>query len=323
MINHFLQINITPEDTVVVNKIQENARETIEHIATTPLNELLPELIKEIINFGIKVLVALIIYAVGAWLIKKIRNMVHRIFERKKTDKAISSFIESLTSISLTIILVIITVGALGVNTTSLAALLAAGGMAIGMALSGTVQNFAGGIMILVFKPFKAGDFIETENGYSGTVTDVNIFSTKLTTVDNKLIIIPNGSLSNGTINNYSGNKMRRVEWKIGVEYGTDSVKVKKALKDIVDTEKKVLYVQTGAPADPLIALNALQDSAVEYVVRVWVKTEDYWDVFYRLNERIYTLLPTNGIGFPFPQMDIHMFKGDSSDTDTGTAAKE
>lgn len=323
MINHFLQISITPEDTVVVNKIQENARETIEHIATTPLNELLPELIKEIINFGIKVLVALIIYAVGAWLIKKIRNMVHRIFERKKTDKAISSFIESLTSISLTIILIIITVGALGVNTTSLAALLAAGGMAIGMALSGTVQNFAGGIMILAFKPFKAGDFIETENGYSGTVTEVNIFSTKLTTVDNKLIIIPNGSLSNGTINNYSGNKMRRVEWKIGVEYGTDSVKVKKALKDIVDTEKKVLYVQTGAPADPLIALNALQDSAVEYVVRVWVKTEDYWDVFYRLNERIYTLLPQNGIGFPFPQMDIHMFKGDSSDTDTGTAAKE
>ena len=206
MIKLPLQITVSPEDTVAVSRIEQTARETIEHIATTPLEELIPELMREAINFGIKVLVALLIYFIGAWLIKKIRNMLHRIFEKRKTEKAISSFVESLTSISLTVILIIITVGALGVNTTSLAALLAAGGMAIGMALSGTVQNFAGGIMILVFKPFKAGDFIETENGYSGTVSDVNIFSTKLTTTDNRLIIIPNGSLSNGTINNYSQN---------------------------------------------------------------------------------------------------------------------
>ena len=229
-----------------------------------------------------------------------------------KTEKAISSFVESLTSISLTIILIIITVGALGVNTTSLAALLAAGGMAIGMALSGTVQNFAGGIMILVFKPFKAGDFIETENGYSGTVSDVNIFSTKLTTTDNRLIIIPNGSLSNGTINNYSQNKMRRVEWLVGVEYGTAAKDVKAELQEIVDSEKRVLFISTGAPADPLIAVNALKDSAVEYVVRVWVRSEDYWDVYYTLNEKIYTLLPQNGIGFPFPQMDVHITRQDS-----------
>ena len=209
MIKLPLQITVSPEDTVAVSRIEQTARETIEHIATTPLEELIPELMREAINFGIKVLVALLIYFIGAWLIKKIRNMLHRIFEKRKTEKAISSFVESLTSISLTVILIIITVGALGVNTTSLAALLAAGGMAIGMALSGTVQNFAGGIMILVFKPFKAGDFIETENGYSGTVSDVNIFSTKLTTTDNRLIIIPNGSLSNGTINNYSQNMSR------------------------------------------------------------------------------------------------------------------
>ena len=215
MIKLPVQITVSPEDTVAVSRIEQTARETIEHIATTPLEELIPELMREAINFGITVLVALLIYFIGAWLIKKIRNMLHRIFEKRKTEKAISSFVESLTSISLTVILIIITVGALGVNTTSLAALLAAGGMAIGMALSGTVQNFAGGIMILVFKPFKAGDFIETENGYSGTVSDVNIFSTKLTTTDNRLIIIPNGSLSNGTINNYSQNKMRRVEWLV------------------------------------------------------------------------------------------------------------
>ena len=309
MLNRLLQVSITPEDTAAVSKFEANEREAIEHIATTPVDELLPELINNAIHFGIKVLIALLIYLAGAWLIKKIRGMLHRIFERRRTEKAIASFVESLTSISLTIILVIITVGTLGINTTSLAALLAAGGMAIGMALSGTVQNFAGGIMILMFKPFKAGDFIETENGYSGTVSEVNIFSTKLTTTDNRVIIIPNSTLSNGTVNNYSRNTMRRVEWLVGVEYGTDAGTVKKILEDIVKEEKRVLHVSTGAPADPLIALNALQDSAVQYVVRVWVKTSDYWDVFYRINEQIYTVLPQKGIGFPFPQMDVHITK--------------
>ncbi len=306
-----LQVSVTPEDTAAINHFESSAREAIEHIATTPLDELLPEFVESVIRFGIKVLIALLIYFIGAWLIRKIRGMLRRIFERRKTEKAIASFVESLTSIALTVILAIITIGTLGVNTTSLAALLAAGGMAIGMALSGTVQNFAGGIMILVFKPFKAGDFIETENGYSGTVSDVNIFSTKLTTTDNKIIVIPNATLSNGTINNFSENTMRRVEWLVGVEYGSDAEEVKAALGGIVSSEKRVLYVESGAPADPLIAVNALQDSAVQYVVRVWVKSSDYWDVFYCLNERIYTELPQKGIGFPFPQMDVHITKQD------------
>ena len=306
-----LQVSVTPEDTAAINHFESSAREAIEHIATTPLEELLPEFVESVIRFGIKVLIALLIYFIGAWLIRKIRGMLRRIFERRKTEKAIASFVESLTSIALTVILAIITIGTLGVNTTSLAALLAAGGMAIGMALSGTVQNFAGGIMILVFKPFKAGDFIETENGYSGTVSDVNIFSTKLTTTDNKIIVIPNATLSNGTINNFSENTMRRVEWLVGVEYGSDAEEVKAALGGIVSSEKRVLYAESGAPADPLIAINALQDSAVQYVVRVWVKSSDYWDVFYCLNERIYTELPQKGIGFPFPQMDVHITKQD------------
>ena len=306
MLFNLLQSTV-PADTAELNKIESAARETIEHIATTPIDELLPELMKEVINFGIKVLISLLIYFIGAWLIKKIRKMLHRLFEKRNTEKAIASFVESLTSIALMVILVIITVGTLGINTTSLAALLAAGGMAIGMALSGTVQNFAGGLMILVFKPFNAGDFIETENGYSGTVTDVNIFSTKLTTTDNRMIIIPNGTLSNGTVNNYSMNTMRRIEWLVGVEYGTSAEDVKAALKAIVDAEKRILYKETGAPENPLIAVNALKDSAVEYVVRVWVKKEDYWPVFYMLNENIYTILPQKGINFPFPQMDIHL----------------
>lgn len=309
MTHRLLQLSVTPQDTAAVSELESAARETLQHITTTPIEQLIPEFIDSIIKFGIKVLIALLIYVVGAWLIRKIRGLLRKIFEKRQTDKAIASFVESFTSISLTIILVIITVGTLGVNTTSLAALLAAGGMAIGMALSGTVQNFAGGIMILVFKPFKAGDFIETENGYSGTVSEVNIFSTKLTTTDNRLIIIPNGSLSNGTVNNYSGNRMRRIEWLVGVEYGTDSEQVKNALKEIVSGESRTLYTATGAPADPLIEVNALLDSAVQYVVRIWVKSEDYWPVYYKLNEQIYTILPQKGIDFPFPQLDVRMVK--------------
>ena len=309
MTHRLLQLSVTPQDTAAVSELESAARETLQHITTTPIEQLIPEFIDSIIKFGIKVLIALLIYVVGAWLIRKIRGLLRKIFERRQTDKAIASFVESFTSISLTIILVIITVGTLGVNTTSLAALLAAGGIAIGMALSGTVQNFAGGIMILVFKPFKAGDFIETENGYSGTVSEVNIFSTKLTTTDNRLIIIPNGSLSNGTVNNYSGNRMRRIEWLVGVEYGTDSEQVKNALKEIVAGESRTLYTATGAPADPLSEVNALLDSAVQYVVRIWVKSEDYWPVYYRLNEQIYTILPQKGIDFPFPQLDVRMVK--------------
>ena len=303
----FLPYQLPAVDTAKVSQFENTAKETLEKLAATPVEELIPQIFEDIIRFGLKVLLALLIYFVGAWLIKKIRQMLRTIFAKRKTEKAIASFVESLTSIALMVILIIITVGTLGVNTTSLAALLAAGGMAIGMALSGTVQNFAGGIMLLVFKPFKAGDFIETENGYSGTVTDVNIVSTKLTTTDNRIIVIPNGSLSNGTINNFSMNTMRRVEWLVGVEYGTEAEHVKSVLKSIVDSEKRILYTATGAPAEPLIAVNALKDSAVEYLVRVWVKKEDYWDVFYDLNEVIYTTLPKNGIGFPFPQMDVHM----------------
>lgn len=307
MLFNLLQADITAVADSIDVSLEHHAEKIIEKITTTPADQLLQDMVHDIITFAFKVLIALLIYFVGAWVIKKIKGMLGKIFVRKNTDKAIASFVQSLTSITLTVLLIIVTVGTLGVNTTSLAALLAAGGMAIGMALSGTVQNFAGGIMLLVFKPFKAGDFIETENGYSGTVTDVNIVSTKLTTTDNKIIIIPNGSLSNGTINNYSMNTMRRIEWLVGVEYGTAAPDVKSALKSIVDAESRVLYTASGAPADPLIAVNALKDSAVEYVVRVWVKKEDYWDVYYALNEKIYTQLPEKGIGFPFPQMDVHI----------------
>lgn len=307
MIMNFLQTAV-PEinDTLDLQKATEHL---VEKIATTPADQLLSEFMDKAIAFGLKVLAALAIYLIGAWIIKKIKNIVHNIFIKRNTEHSIASFVESLVSITLTVFLVIFTISALGVNTTSLAALLAAGGMAIGMALSGTVQNFAGGIMLLVFKPFKAGDFIEAQ-GYSGTVTDVTIVSTKITTTDNRNIIIPNGALSNGTINNYSQNVFRRLEWLVDVEYGAPSDKVKSLLKKIVDEEKRIVYAPT-APANPTIALNALRDSSVQFVVRAWVKKEEYWDVLYDVNEKIYNEIPENGIQFPYPQLDVHIAGND------------
>ncbi len=306
MLTGFLQAAAAETAADTLN-LQKATAEFVEKIASTPADQLFSEFLDKAIAFGLKVLAALVIYLVGAWLIRKIKKIIHNIFVRRKTEHSIASFVESLASITLTVFLVIFTISALGINTTSIAALLAAGGMAIGMALSGTVQNFAGGIMLLVFKPFKAGDFIEAQ-GYSGTVTDVSIVSTKITTTDNRIIIIPNGSLSNGTINNYSQNMYRRAEWLVDVEYGASSEKMKAILKSILDNDKRIVYAP-AAPANPTIALNALRDSSVQFVMRAWVKSEDYWSVLYDINEVIYNKVPENGIQFPFPQLDVHIDK--------------
>lgn len=305
---YFLQV---PELPVHLDSldIKADTQKLIEHVTTTPAEELLKELLSDIIQFGLKVLAALLIYCVGAWIIKKIKKILSNIFAKRHTEKAIASFTMSLVSITLTILLIILTVGTLGVNTTSLAALLAAGGMAIGMALSGTVQNFAGGIMLLVFKPFKAGDFIEAQ-GFSGTVSEVNIVSTKLRTTDNRTIVLPNGALSGGTINNISQNPTRRVEWKVTVEYGSDVQTARKLVLGMLASDKRVL-TGSDAPAEPNVSLSALLDSSIELQIRCWVKTEDYWDVLYAINEQIYNELPQNGISFPFPQLDVHIRRGE------------
>lgn len=289
-----------PADTL--NKVQAEFAAVAEKIATTPADELLGELLNKAIDFGLKVMAAFLIYLVGAWFIRKIKGILKRIFERKGTDSAVSSFVQSITSITLTVMLVITTVGILGIDTTSLAALLAGGGMAIGLALNGTVQNFAGGIMLLIFKPFKAGDFIEAQ-GYSGTVSELSITSTKLVTTDNRVIIIPNGILSNNIINNYSDQKFRRVDLTVDVEYGSSAEQVKKLLGSMIENDSRIL----NTPAAPFIALSALKESSVQFTLRLWVNSSDYWNVYYELTERIYKELPENGIQFPFPQLDINI----------------
>ena len=280
-------------------------RQFTEMLAADP-GTALQSLGRQAVQFGLKVLAALVIYIVGAWIIKRIKRSLQRMFARKQTDRAMASFISSLVSIVLTIILIVITVGTLGVNTSSLAALLAAGGMAIGLALSGTLQNFAGGLMIMAFKPFKAGDYIEAQ-GYAGTVTEVTIVGTHLTTLDNRKVILPNGALSGGNIVNYSCFPLRRIDVTVSVEYGTPAEACKQRLTEIVKEDPRFLDATTPGAADPVIAIQKLDSSSVNFLIRAWVNTPDYWGALFDLNERVYTELPQAGIHFPFPQMDVHI----------------
>lgn len=256
------------------------------------------------ILFGLKVLAALLIYLIGALLIKWIRAILNRSFERKGTEKTVASFVTSLVGVSMTVLLIVITVGTLGVNTSSLAALIAAGGMAIGMALSGTLQNFAGGVMILAFKPFKVGDFI-TAQGVSGTVTDVTIVNTLIKTVDGRVAVIPNGILSNGTIDNYSANSIRRVEWIVNIEYGSNSDKCMEVIEGILRSDMRILDRTTPGAADPVVMLASMEDSCIVFKARAWTGTADYWNVFFDVNKNLYDRLPAAGFPFAYPHMDI------------------
>ena len=206
----------------------------------------------------------------------------------------------SLVNVVLTILLIISVVGALGVQTTSFAALLASAGVAIGMALSGNLANFAGGLIVLLFKPYKVGDYIEAQ-GVGGSVKEIQIFHTILNTPDNKLVYVPNGALSSGAVINYSYLPTRRVDWTFSVDYGADFEKVKAVITSVLSQDTRIL-----ADPAPYIALQALAASSVNVVVRVWVKSADYWDVFFDINRDVYATFNAQGISFPFPQLTVH-----------------
>lgn len=302
---------VTPEAEKIAqhfssDSLQTKGAQIVEILRNTPPKELIEEMVTSCIKFGVKLLFALILYVIGAWLIRKTKNIIARAFTRRGADATLTSFMQSLVTAILWILLIMFMIGTLGINTTSLAALLAAGGMAIGMAMSGTVQNFAGGLMLLAFKPFKAGDYIEAQ-GFAGIVKSINIVSTKLVTLDNREVILPNGALSNGTINNYSANPLRRIDLTVNVSYGSDAETVKTELMRIVSENEKVLDAETPGAQDPTVVLSDLKESSVEFLVRVWVRSSDIREVRYALTESIYKGLPAHGVSFPFPQLDIHL----------------
>ena len=332
----FLQVAAPTAEQIQQKRdsVRAGARMMIEHAKENP-HDFWQTVGETLLQFGLKVLAALLLYIIGIWLIGFLKKAMKRMFERRKTEPTLASFITSFTSISLTVLLVVVSVGTLGVNTTSLAALLAAGGMAIGMALSGTVQNFAGGLMLLAFKPFKAGDFIEAQ-GHSGKVIEVNITATKILTPDNRVVILPNGALSNGTINNINGRPLRRVEWLVSVSYGVDAKACKEAILNIVNSEPRVLQADTDMNAlykelnisafqlatvnyrmdaipAPFVALKSLNENDITFVVRVWVRSSDYWGVFFDMQERFYTELPPQGFTFAYPHVDVTMLPSGES----------
>ena len=275
-------------------------KEVIEAAKSGEIDQLIQQAITMGMEAGKSILLAVVVAVVGRYIVKFINKLVAGMLERRNVEPTIQTFLKSFVNILLVTLLIITVISTLGVNTTSLAALLASAGLAVGMALSGNMQNLAGGLILLFFKPYKVGDFIEAQ-GVSGTVKAIQIFHTVLTTPDNKELFVPNGPLSSGNVVNYSKNGTRRVDFTVSVEYGTDVEKVKQVTLELLKGDSRIMQ----DPA-PFIAVKELADSSVDFTLRVWVDVAEYWNVFFDTNERIYAEFNKQGIGFPFPQIQIH-----------------
>ncbi len=344
---------------------QVSVKEGIEQFKNLSFNDLVSDISQRLVDFAIDLAIAIAVFYIGKFAIKRIYRIIAAILLKRKVDSSLCTFILSFVNIVLYFILIVTVIGILGIETSSFLALFASAGVAIGMALSGTLQNFAGGVLILLLKPYKVGDYIEAQ-GYAGTVREILIFHTIITTFDNKAISIPNGGLSTSSINNWSREEYRRVAWEVSISYG-DSVDVaRKAILSLFENDSRILKptqdesepedptmprtlmalenmdephrpgffrrifgnrakvkealqrweeshnnqlltLKPNVVRDPYVTVEALGASSVDLKARAWVKTADYWSVFYDYNELIYSTLPNHGINFPFPQMDIHL----------------
>lgn len=358
----------TLELPVKTDSIVSSASKELSTLKSMSLDDLLNKLTYDIVQFTIHLGIAILVFYIGKFIIKKVYAVTDKIMTRQQVDRSLTTFILSLVRIVLYFILIVTIISILGIETSSFIAIFASAGVAIGMALSGTLQNFAGGVLILLLKPYKIGDYIEAQ-GFQGTVTEIQIFNTIISTPDNKSIIIPNGGLSTGSINNWSREDFRRIDWTVGISYGNSVEDARKKVlamfandRDIVKTtfadyrieraeeeakqiteeeakEEKIeaerrkslwyrlfhrhhrrLREQLDEPmlptpiADrenldrsPSILLSELGDSAVVLTIRAWAKSKNYWDIYFKYNERFYNELPTCGIEFPFPQLDVHL----------------
>ena len=282
-------------------------QEKIEAIGSTLKNMSFSDILSMLIDWGIeiaaKIAIALVIYFIGRWLIGRLVKLVNKVCEKRDVEISLQQFFKNMIKVVLYICLALTIIGILGINTTSLVAMFASASLAIGMALSGTMQNFAGGVMILLLRPYRVGDYVEAQ-GQAGTIKEISLFNTIITTVDNKTIYVPNSSISTGIINNYSQAATRRVDWNITISYGDDVEVARRVLIEMISSDKRVMQ----DPA-PVVYLTSLGDSAVNISARAWVNNADYWGVFFDINERIYNELPKHGLNFPFPQISVHMEK--------------
>lgn len=302
MWNFFLQVLPADGPLLVPDSVQKaNLAQTIDKVVNMDYREFFTGILNDAVWILLKLLLAVAIYMIGRWIVRRIVQLLDVAFERRKVDISLRMFVRNAVKVVFMLLLILIVVQTLGVNVTSVIALFSAATLAIGMALSGTAQNFAGGVMILVMKPYRVGDFISAQ-GQSGTVREIKLFSTVITTGDNQTIYIPNNAIATAIIDNYSTADLRRVDWTIGISYGDDVDAARKALLEILASDTRIL----AQPA-PVVWVAELADSAVNLTVRAWTRNADYWDVFFQNNERFYKRLPEHGINFPFPQVDLHL----------------
>ena len=282
---------------------QEKTAVVAEQVKNMTFSDILSMLAEWGIEIAAKVAIALAIYFVGRWLIGRLVKIVNKVCEKRGVEISLQQFFKNMIKVVLYICLALTVIGILGIDTTSLIAMFASASLAIGMALSGTMQNFAGGVMILLLRPYRIGDYVEAQ-GQAGTIKEISLFNTVITTVDNKTIYVPNSSISTGIINNYSQAATRRVDWNITISYGDDVEVARRVLIEMMNSDKRVKQ----DPA-PVVYLTSLGNSAVNISARAWVANADYWGVYFDLNERIYNELPKHGLHFPFPQLSVHVEK--------------
>ena len=290
------------QELIVPDSVQKaQLKEVVEKISKLDYQELLTNIVQEAGWVAIKILIALVIYFVGKQLIKWVIRLLDKAFARHHIERSLQVFLRSMVKALLMIVLVLAIVQTLGVNTSSFLAIFASAGLAIGMALSGTLQNFAGGVILLILRPYKVGDYIEAQ-GQSGTVESIGLFSTCLKTPDNQTIYVPNNTISSSIIDNYSQSETRRVDWTLSISYGDDVDVARKAILEMLASDERILT----DPAAVVWVAN-LGESSVDLTIRAWVKNADYWGVKFTMNERMYKELPAKGINFPFPQLDVNV----------------
>lgn len=285
----------------------ESVADNIEQLSkdVSKLSQIGSDLIDKAVAFGIDIIIAVIIFVVGKFIIKFILKFVDRIFAKSSADEGVAKFIHSVLKVALYSILAITICGQVGIETTSFAAIVASGGLAIGLAFEGSLSNFAGGVMILIMKPFTVGDYIES-NGVEGTVYKIDIFYTSLKTVDNKSVKLPNGTLSNSILTNYSMNDKRRVDVEVGISYDDNIELARKELERVMNSYSNIMHDEANA-----VVVKNLADSAIIMEVRVWVPTEYYWDCKFYLNENIRVSFDKAGISIPFNQLDVNVHNVD------------
>lgn len=290
--------------TETTNEVAEVTQQTAKEVSR--FAQYIQDNIPTLIGFGIRVLLALVFFFIGRILIKWIRKIVRRSIERSSADKGVEQFVDSVLKFALYFLLIFSIASKFGVDTTSVAALIASGGVAIGLALQGSLSNFAGGVLILLLKPFEVGDYIiEDSNGKEGTVKEIQIFYTKLSTIDNKTIVIPNGMLTNNSLTNATAKDERRLDLKLSISYSADLKKAKMLIENIIRQDESILKDD-----EIVVFVDDLADSAVVIGARAWVKNEEFWPTKWRLLETIKLTLDEHGVEIPYPQLTVHMPKG-------------